>query len=76
MLRRLFLLSPLAPTGIWGWRWHMVARHECARGPTLMLIMRGEVWKLTQTERELIDAIAAKFRALEPQVMQEKLPKA
>lgn len=40
-----------------------------------MLVLRGEPYKLTERERELVDLISEKMRELEPQVMQQKLPK-
>jgi hypothetical protein len=73
MKRRLFLL--LAPVGLWGWRWHLLARHECAGGGLLMLVLRGEPWKLTERERELVDLISDKMNELEPQSLQRRLPK-
>ena len=72
MLRRWFLATP---AGLWSWRIHQLAKHDCANGPTLLLLLRGEPWKLTQKERELVDEIAEKFKALEPQTMQQNLPK-
>jgi len=73
MLRRLFLFA--APAGWFGWRWHLLAKHECARGGTLLFFLQGEPWKLTERERELIDEMAEKMRALEPQSLQNRLPK-
>jgi hypothetical protein len=73
VLRRLFLL---APAGWFGWRVHVLARHDCANGPVLTLLLRGEPWKLTERERDLIDRIAELMRHLEPTVMQEKIPRA
>lgn len=73
MKRRWFLA--LLPSGLFGWRLHVLARHECAAGGVLYLTMRGEPWKLTERERELVDLISEKMRELDPQVMQQKLPK-
>jgi len=75
VLRRLFLALPFTDAGLWGWRIHLLARHECANGPMLTLLLRGEPWKLTERERELTDWIAEKMRELDPQTMQQNLPK-
>ena len=72
MLRRLFLLTPVS---FWSRRLHLLAKHECAGGGMLLLVYRGEPWKLTERERELVDEIAGQMRELEPRSMQEKLPK-
>lgn len=72
MIRRWFLLLPVS---LFGWRWHLLARHECAGGGLLMLVLRGEPYKLTERERELVDLIVDKMDELAPQTMQRRLPK-
>lgn len=72
MRRRWFLFLP---AGLFGWRWHLLARHECANGGMLLLVLRGEPYKLTERERELVDWIVDKMSELEPQRMQQRLPK-
>jgi hypothetical protein len=53
----------------------MLARHECASGGILALTLRGEPWKLTMREHELIDRIANEMHKLEPAVLQQQTPK-
>jgi hypothetical protein len=62
--------------GLWGWRVHVLAKYRCAAGPTMMLVLQGEPWKLTRTERDIVDWVAEKFRGLDPAVMQRRLPDA
>ena len=71
MIRRRFL-GWLAAPSLWGWRIHVLVRHDCAGGGTLYLTLRGEPWKLTARERELIDWIGKRMKELEPEVMQGK----
>lgn len=73
MKRRWFFT--LLPAGLFGWRWHLLGRHECANGGMLLLVLRGEPYKLTARERELVDLIVDKMSELEPQMMQRRLPK-
>lgn len=73
MMRRRFF--SLLPAGLWSWRMHVLLRHGCAGGGLLMLVLRGEPWKLTERERQLVDFIADHFRELEPSVLQERAPK-
>jgi hypothetical protein len=73
MMRRLFL--SMVPSSLFGWRVHILARHECAAGGVLSLLLRGEPWKLTAHERALVDEIARKLRELEPGEMQQQLPR-
>jgi hypothetical protein len=73
MLRRCFLA--VVPAGLWSWRVHVLAKHECARGGMLLMVLQGEPSKLTDRERKLVDETAAKFHELEPEVLQQRLPK-
>lgn len=72
MRRRWFLFLPVS---LFGWRWHLLGRHECANGGMLLLVLRGEPYKLTERERELVDWIVDKMDELAPQTMQRRLPK-
>lgn len=53
----------------------MLARHECAAGGILSLMLRGEPWKLTMREHELVDLVANEMHKLEPAVLQQKTPR-
>ena len=63
------------PVGFWGWRVHELAKHTCASGGTLALLLKGEPWKLTERERQLTEWIAREMNALDPAEMQRKMPK-
>lgn len=69
MLRRRFLL---AATSWFGWRVHVLARLELVGGGVLYLTLRGEPWRLTSRERELVDLLAKEMRRLDPAVLQQE----
>jgi hypothetical protein len=64
----------LVPAGFWSFRWHVLCRYRCANGGVLLLMLKGEPWKLTERERELVLGIAKKLAELEPAVLQQRLP--
>lgn len=69
MLRRRFFL---AAAGLFGWRVHTLARLELAGGGVLYLVLRGEPWKLTSRERELVSLLAKEMRRLDPELLQQE----
>lgn len=69
MTRRLWLLFILpaarASASFFSWRAHRWATVNCQNGPVLSLWIRGELDKLTEKEREFLNAAAAEMANLE-----------
>lgn len=66
MLRRLFL--GLLPTpvlaGLRDWRVHQWARVTCQNGPVIVLLVRGDLAKLTEHEREALMTVSEELGRL------------
>jgi hypothetical protein len=77
MIRRrfLWLLSAWpAEAGLLDWRIHEMARHVCANGPVMMLIVTGRLWRLTDREREFLDQAAQEMNNLERPAAGKRFP--
>ena len=66
MLRRLFLgLLPVPlSAGLRDWRVHAMARVWCKNGPVVVLLVRGDLAKLTEHEREALMTVAEELGRL------------
>lgn len=58
-------VAPRARAGLFAFRIHELARYTTRDGPVLRLVLRGEVWKLTDADRTFIQDTARRMCELD-----------
>lgn len=67
--RRRFLIGTFVPATVsacvFDHRIQVLARHTCRGGPVVSLMVRGQLWKLTNQERTTTTALAKQIDAFD-----------